>query len=55
MAETQLNEFTHDAELDFQGRGVLTQAISETEAKDELKPYHDLSYGHNDINLYRRL
>lgn len=36
----------------FQGsKGDLARAISKTEAKEELKHTHDLSYGVNDISL----
>lgn len=53
----ELKEFIFvNGELYFRGTGgILTRAISEGEAKQELKSVNDLSCGNNGISFYRRL
>lgn len=53
----ELKDFgLENGELYFQGSGgILTRAISKTEAKIELEHVHNLCCRDNDISLYRQL
>lgn len=57
MTTRELKEFTlANGEPYFRGSGgIITRAMFEGEAKEELKRVHDLSCGDNNIFLSRRL